>query len=89
MATSPFLYRLIDGSESMNLELRADSHLVGTVCEISYQRAVVAVYDHDREAAGGLPMGGFLVAAKQDGNEGFVLLRILKEAPARGLLPWN
>lgn len=80
MITSPFLDRLIDGSDSMTLELRADSHLVGSVYEISYQRAVVAVYDHDREAAGGLPMGGFLVAAKQNGNEDFILLRILKEA---------
>ena len=80
MTTSPFFDGLIDEPEHSGLNFRADSHLVGSVYEISYQRAVVAIYDHDREAAGGLPMGGFLVSAKQDGDKNFILLRILKEA---------
>ena len=41
--------------------------------------------DYDREQAGGLPKGGFLVAAKEDGDEGFILLRILREAPLPNL----
>ena len=53
---------------------------VGAIYTMTYDRATVAVYDFDREKAGGLPKGGFLVAAKQTGDEGFVLLRILKEA---------
>lgn len=80
MTTSPFLYGLIDGSTPVKHDFRDDSHRVGSVYEMNYQRAIVAVYDHDREAAGGLPMGGFLVAAKQDRSHDFILLRILKEA---------
>ena len=80
MTTHPFLDGLINESSPTSLDFRDDSHRVGSVYEMNYQRAVVAVYDHDREAAGGLPMGGFLVAAKQDGNHDFILLRILKEA---------
>ncbi|MDD9961580.1 MAG: hypothetical protein OXU70_05740 [Gammaproteobacteria bacterium] len=55
---------------------------VGTVYTISYSTAVVAVFDYDREVAGGLPKGAFLMAAKQNQNEGdsFILLRIQKEA---------
>ncbi len=54
---------------------------VGTVYTISYSTAVVAVFDYDREQAGGLPKNAFLIAAKQqDGGESFILLRIQKEA---------
>ncbi len=53
---------------------------VGTVYTISYSTAVVAVFDHDREQAGGLPKNGFLMAAKEQGDETFILLRIQKEA---------
>ena len=53
---------------------------VGSVYTISYTSAVVAVYDHDREEAGGLPKSAFLMAAKQEGDETFILLRIQSEA---------
>ena len=38
---------------------------VGVVYTMSYSAAVVAVFDHDREQAGGLPKNAFLMAAKQ------------------------
>ena len=47
---------------------------------ISYTDATVAVFDYDREQAGGLPKSTFLMAAKQEGDETFILLRIQKEA---------
>ena len=55
---------------------------VGAVYTMSYSTAIVAVFDHDREEAGGLPKGAFLMAAKQNQEEGesFILLRIQKEA---------
>ncbi len=53
---------------------------VGAVYTISYSSAIVAVYDYDREQAGGLPKNAFLLAAKPDGDESFILLRIQKEA---------
>ncbi len=53
---------------------------VGAVYTISYSSAIVAVYDYDREQAGGLPKNAFLLAAKPNGNETFILLRIQKEA---------
>ena len=62
------------------INFRANSVKVGTIYTMTYQRAVVAVFDYDREKAGGLPKGGFLLAAKQEGDENFILLRILKEA---------
>ena len=58
---------------------RTRSVRIGVVYTMTYDRATVAVYDFDREKAGGLPKGGFLIAAKQTGDEGFILLRILKE----------
>ena len=76
---SSFLEELIDGDDRGS-GFRTQSHRVGQVYEIHYRRAIVAVNDHDREQAGGLPMGGFLIAAKQEGDEGFILLRILREA---------
>ena len=77
---SRFLTGLIGENTDKSAGFRTDSHLVGQVYEINYGIAVVAVNDHDREVAGGLPRGGFLAAAKQDGDEGFILLRILREA---------
>ena len=59
---------------------RKQSARVGAVYTMTYDRATIAIYDFDREQAGGLPKGGFLVAAKQSGDESFILLRILKEA---------
>ena len=50
---------------------------VGSVYTISYTRAIVAVYDYDREEAGGLPKCMFLLAAKQASDDDtFILLRI-------------
>ena len=65
---------------------RERAKLVGSVYTISYTKAVVAVYDHDREQAGGLPKSAFLMAAKKDGDESFILLRVQNEArlPAAG-----
>ena len=48
---------------------------------MAYSTATVAIYDFDREKAGGLPKGSFLIAAKQEADdESFILLRVLKEA---------
>ncbi len=63
-----------------NLNFRDESARVGAVYTMNYQSATVATYDYDRERAGGLPKGGFLVAAEPQGDNGFILLRILKEA---------
>ena len=52
---------------------------VGAVSTLSYTQAVVAVYDFDRERAGGLAKGMFLMAAKKEGDETFILLRVQKE----------
>ena len=76
-----FLEGLIQDDRTGIGSFRVDSHQVGQVYAINYQRAIIAVNDHDRERAGGLPMGGFLIAAKQERGEGFILLRILREAP--------
>ena len=53
---------------------------VGSVYTLSYSQAIVAIYDHDREEAGGLPKSMFLLAAKATGDETFILLRVQKEA---------
>ena len=48
---------------------------------MNYLNATVAVYDYDRELAGGLPKGSFLIAAgPEEGDYNFILLRILGEA---------
>lgn len=54
--------------------------LVGSVYTISYNRAIVAVYDHDRETVGGIPKCMFLLAAKQTDDGAVVLLRVQREA---------
>lgn len=59
---------------------RERARMIGAVYTISYAEAIVAVYDYDREQAGGLPKSTFLMAARPDGDESFVLLRIQKEA---------
>ena len=63
-----------------NRPFRTRASMVGAVYTISYTDATVAVYDYDREQAGGLPKSTFLMAAKPEGDESFVLLRIQKEA---------
>ena len=64
--------------DSRSFRERARS--VGAVYTISYSSAIVAVYDYDREQAGGLPKNAFLLAAKPNGDESFILLRIQNEA---------
>ena len=59
---------------------RERARIVGAVYTISYSSAIVAVYDFDREQAGGLPKNAFLLAAKPDSDESFILLRIQREA---------
>ena len=74
---------LVDGlvdDIQRNLNFRDESSRVGAIYAMSYQSAIVAIYDYDREQAGGLPKGGFLVAAESEGDNGFILLRILEEA---------
>lgn len=68
---------LRDGTEE---SFRKRSVRVGAVYNMTYDQATIAIYDFDREKAGGLPKGAFLVAAKPSGDESFILLRILKEA---------
>lgn len=53
---------------------------LGSVYTMSYTHAVVAMYDYDREQAGGVPQNMFLLAAKPEGDESFILLRVLGEA---------
>lgn len=74
---------LVDGfvdDVQKNLNFRDESSRVGAIYTMSYQSAIVAIYDYDRELAGGLPKGGFLIAAEPEGDNGFILLRILDEA---------
>ena len=59
---------------------RERSVKVGSVHTLSYSNATVAIYDFHREQAGGLPKGMFLIAAKEIGDESFILLRVQKEA---------
>ena len=59
---------------------RERARMVGAVYTLSYTEAIVAVFDYDREQAGGLPKNAFLMAAKPEGDETFILLRIQKEA---------
>ena len=59
---------------------RERARMVGAVYTLSYTDAIVAVFDYDREQAGGLPKNTFLMAAKPEGDETFILLRIQKEA---------
>jgi len=53
---------------------------VGSVYTISYNHAIVAVFDHDREMVGGIPKCMFLLAAKQTDDGNVVLLRVQREA---------
>lgn len=68
------------GSTDASAPFRDRAIRVGAVSTLSYTQAIVAVYDFDRERAGGLAKGMFLLAAKQTGDETFILLRIQKEA---------
>lgn len=68
------------GATNETAPFRDRATRVGSVYTLSYSQAIVAVYDFDREKAGGLAKGMFLLAAKQSGDETFILLRVQKEA---------
>ncbi len=77
----PIMAELIEsaaGTDSGPWRSRA-SH-VGAIYTMSYSSAVVALFDYDREQAGGLPKNSFLMAAKPVGDGSFTLLRVLREA---------
>ena len=76
---SSLLDNLIQGAGT-SADFRTHSIRVGAVYTMAYTHATIAIYDFDREQAGGLPRGGFLIAAKREGDRSFILLRILKEA---------
>ena len=78
----PILQKLAEDAGSTNepAPFRDRATKVGSVYTLSYSKAIVAVYDFDRERAGGLAKGMFLLAAKQVGDETFLLLRIKQEA---------
>lgn len=83
---SPSTHSLLDeleqeaGTPEEASSFRQRATRVGVIYTMTYQRARVAVFDFDREKAGGLPRGGFLIAAKQEAGPDFILLRILSEA---------
>ncbi len=78
---SSMMEELIDSiAEPDRRSWRDRATRVGSVYTISYSTAVVAVFDYDRELAQGLPQNSFLAAAKPEGDDGFILLRIRKEA---------
>ena len=80
--SEPILQKLAEdaGEASETAPFRDRATKVGSVYTLSYGQAIVAVYDFDRERAGGLAKGMFLLAAKQAGDESFILLRIQKDA---------
>ena len=80
MATDSSILGELEKSAGHSVDFRTKSVKVGAVYTMNYSRATVAIYDFDREKAGGLPKGGFLIAAKKESDENFILLRILKEA---------
>ena len=61
-------------------DFRARCKKVGNVYTISYKRAIVALNDYDREKAGGISKNSFLLAAKEDGDGSFILLRVRDDA---------
>ena len=57
-------------------DFRSRCNKIGNVFTITYKRAVVAIYDYDREQAGGLPKNSFLLAAKETDDRSLILLRV-------------
>lgn len=79
--TDSFLDTLVEQAGQPRLTpFRQRAKKLGSVYTMSYTHAVVAMYDHDREQAGGVPQNMFLLAAKPEGDESFILMRVLKEA---------
>ena len=67
-------------STAGNVPFRSSGSIVGNVHSMSYASATVVLSDYHREASGGLPQNMFLLAARPEGGESFVLLRVLREA---------
>ena len=80
MTSDSSLLDALERNAGQPADFREASVKVGAVYTLDYSKAIVATYDFDREQAGGLPKGGFLIAAKEEGDGSFILLRILKEA---------
>ena len=79
--TDSFLGTLAEQAGQPRLTpFRNRAKMLGSVYTMSYTHAIVAMFDHDREQAGGVPQNMFLLAAKPEGDESFILLRVLKEA---------
>ena len=76
---TPLLHHLEEAAGAQT-SFRSRAAKVGSVYTLSYSQATVAIYDFDREQAGGLPKSMFLIAAKESGDETFILLRVQKEA---------
>ena len=57
-------------------DFRSRCDKVGNVFTITYKRAVVAIYDYDREQAGGISKNSFLLAAKETDDHSLILLRV-------------
>ncbi len=76
---TPLLHQL-ENAAGTQASFRDRAAKVGSVYTLSYSQATVAIYDFDREQAGGLPKSMFLMAAKESGDETFILLRVQKEA---------
>ena len=80
MTSGSSLLDALERNAGQPADFREASVKVGAVYTLDYSKAIVATHDFDREQAGGLPKGGFLIAAKEEGDGNFILLRILKEA---------
>ena len=57
-------------------DFRSRCKRVGNVFTITYKSAVVAIYDYDREQAGGISKNSFLLAAKEADDRSLILLRV-------------
>lgn len=80
LAAGTVLEKLVEGAgQPARPPFRKRAQPVGSVYTISYSAAVVALYDYDREQAGGIPKNMFLLAAKPEGDESFILLRVQHE----------
>lgn len=80
-AQGTVLDKLVEGAgQPRRQPFREQAQRVGSVYTISYGSAVVTMYDYDREQAGGIPQNMFLLAAKPEGDESFILLRVQQDA---------
>ena len=57
MATDASILDTLEKDAGHTADFRTYSDKVGAVYTMDYSRAIVAIYDYDRERAGGLPIG--------------------------------